>query len=263
MNKQISQQTKRKRKKMRLWGALALFVAPLLFLTHDVIITNILAYRICKAEPNPKTYIKKTIEYPESIYWEDNVYPGFDEQDRLLMIRNYLDGVHLKTLALNGPDGTIYVYSATEEDWRESSANNKETEQDWKDYFTTLDEEARKIADQGRTGTRQTMPQLNYSVVFNVVPLTPFERRYLWRDEVTITDESTEEVIAYNRRLMRRWYMIFPDIALGNRYYSPEAMCGLGGWFYGYDRKVFPMIRPRVGKFHGMNINHYLYKKLN
>ena len=46
--------------------------------------------------------MKKKIEKPISIYWEDNVYPGFNKEDRELMIINYLDGVHLKTMALNG-----------------------------------------------------------------------------------------------------------------------------------------------------------------
>lgn len=217
---------------------LLMIVGLTIFLTHDIIITNILAYRICKGDPQPKTFINKTVEYPESIYWEDNIYPGFDEKDRLLMIRNYLDGVHLKTMALNAPDGTIHVYTATEEDWLESSAINKETQQDWKNYFAALDKEAQKIADQGQTCTRQTMPRLNYSIIFNPVSLTAFERRYLWSDEVTISDTRTNEVIAYNRRLMRRWYMILPDIALGNRYHSPKARCGFPS-VIGFPYKTF------------------------
>ena len=226
----------------------------ILFLTHDIIITNFLAYRICKAGPHPKTFIKKTVEYPESIYWEDNLYPGFDENDRLLMIRNYLDGVHLKTMALNGPDGMIYVYTATKKDWRVRRSEEN--------YFDKLDEEARAIASRGIIFTKQNMPQVNYSIKFNVVPLTELEKKYLWSDEVAISDNRTNEIIAYNRRLMRRFYMIFPDVA-GHRYYFPEAMCGLGGWLYGYDKKVFPKVEQnlRSVSFHGMDIDHYLYMK--
>jgi len=79
--------------------------------TYDIIITNILSAYYCNTSPNPKTYIEKKVEYPISIYWEDNVYPGFNKADRELMIKNYLDGVHLKTMALNGDDGKVYVYS--------------------------------------------------------------------------------------------------------------------------------------------------------
>jgi len=216
-----------------------LFVFALLFLTHDILITHVLAYRICKADPQPKTFIKKTVEYPESIYWEDNIYPGFDEQDRVLMIRNYLDGLHLKTMALNGPDGTIHVFTATDKDWRVRRGELN--------YFAKLDAEAKAIAERGVTYTRETMPKLHYSVIIDPIPLTSFERRYLWSDEVRILDNKTDEVIAYNRRLMRRWYMIAPDFAFGNRYYSPEAMCGYDGIerfdedvVSGHTRKFFP-----------------------
>ena len=254
MNPSALHSDKKTTKKRILWAGLALLVAALLFLTHDIIITNILAYRICKADPQPKTFINKTVEYPESIYWEDNIYPGFDENDRLLMIRNYLDGVHLKTMALNGTDGTIHVYTATEEDWQARRGEPN--------YFDKLEAEAKAIAERGALFTPETMPRTNYSVILSPVPLTSFQRRYLWRDEVRITDNNTEEVIAYNRRLMRRWYMIAPDFALGNRYYSPEAMCGEGGYFlegsvFKY-QEIFHMDRST----HARDVNFILnYKK--
>jgi hypothetical protein len=77
----------------------------------DVILSNTLGAYYCAQEPNPKTYIKHTVEEPISIYWEDNVYPGFDDADAELMVKNYLDGVHLQTMALNTPDGKVKVYS--------------------------------------------------------------------------------------------------------------------------------------------------------
>ena len=232
MNKPITRQSKRKRN-LFLWMGVVLFVSVLLALTHDIIITNILAYRICKADPTPKTFIKKTVEYPKSIYWEDNIYPGFDEKDRLLMIRNYLDGVHLKTMALNAPDGVIYVYTATEEDWQVQRGEQN--------YFDKLDAEVRTIAKRGNILSKQAMPQLNYSVIFNPVLLTTFQQRYLWSDEVTITDNKTNELIAYNRRLMRRWYMIELEplggcismTQLHNEAKSGEALQ------YGIDSRVF------------------------
>jgi hypothetical protein len=241
----------KKNKKYVLGGGL--FIVLLLFgLTHDIIITNILAYRICKADPNPKTFIKKTVDYPESIYWEDNIYPGFAEKDRLLMIRNYLDGEHLKIMALNGPDGTIHVYAATEEDWQARRGEPN--------YFDRLNVEAQVIAERGKTFTPETMPKMNFNVVLSPVTLTSFQRRYLWSDEVRITDNNTNEVIAYNRRLMRRWYLIAPDFALGNRYYSPEAMRG-DNFIYGFDESVFtysdfPFRNAHIG------INRYLNQKI-
>ncbi len=186
-------------------GSTSIF-SLILYFTHDIIISNYLAYRICRAAPRPKTFIKKTVEFPESIYWEDNVYPGFDQKDRLLMIRNYLDGIHLKTMALNSPDGSIYLFTATAADWQKSKdikARKREG-----NYFDALDSEARAIALRGKIYTAETLPQTNYSVVFNPVELSPFERRYLWSDEVVITENTTGEVNAFNRRLMRRWYRL-------------------------------------------------------
>ena len=40
----------------------------------------------------------------------DNVFDGFNEQDIENMMNNYLDGIHLKTLALNLPDGNVVIY---------------------------------------------------------------------------------------------------------------------------------------------------------
>ena len=229
-----------KKKKALFLGVLLFFSAILLFLTHDIIITHVLAWKICRDHPQPKTFIKRTVEYPGSIYWEDNVYPGFDENDRLLMIRNYLDGVHLKTMALNGPDGKIYVYTATIEDWRVSREIH--AQQRAGDYFKTLELESRRIGGRGKVYPRSIIPRFNYSVVFNPVFLTPFERRYLWSDEITITDQKANEIIAYNRRLMRRWYMILPDFALGNRYYSPKAMCGFSS-VIGFPYNIFNYLK--------------------
>ena len=194
----------KKTKKIVLWSVIVFAIVGTFALTQDIIFTNILAAKICRADPQPKTFIKKTVEYPESIYWEDNIYPGFDEKDRLLMIRNYLDGEHLKTMALNAPDGTIYLFTATPDDWqasREIQAKQLEG-----NYYDTIELEAKAIAERGTTMSKATMPAPNYSVIFNPVKLTDFERKYLYSDEVSIKEKKTGEIIAYNRRLMRFYY---------------------------------------------------------
>lgn len=90
---------------------LLVLITSITLYASDVILSNTLGAYYCAQEPNPKTYIKHTVEEPISIYWEDNVYPGFDERDAELMVKNYLDGVHLQTMALNTPDGKVRVYS--------------------------------------------------------------------------------------------------------------------------------------------------------
>lgn len=231
----------------------------ILALTHDIIITHILAYRICKTDPQPKTFIKKYIEYPESIYWEDNVYPGFDEKDRLLMIQNYLDGEHLKTMALNTPDGEIYIFTATVADW--GSSRDIKAGKRPGNYYETIKEEAQAIAARGKTIAKSAMPTLDYSVVYSPVNLTNFERRFLYSDEVAITDNDTGEVVAYNRRLMRRWYIIMPDIAIGNRVFYPKSVCGQSGYFlsgtvFKYSKEFHNQIQTHV-----VSLNSFLYMK--
>ena len=245
-------------KKIVVWGIPVLFVCIVLGLTHDIIITHFLVWRICKADPNPKTFIKKTVESPGSIYWEDNIYPGFDEKDRVLMIRNYLDGVHLTTMALNSQDGKIYLYTATVQDWQTSKDIHNKLKKG--NYYDAMDKAAKLIASRGNIISKQELSQINCKCVFNPVPLTSFQRRYLWSDEVIITENGTNEVIAYNRRLMRRWYMILPDFALGNRFYSSKPMCGDSD-IYCFDKNVFSSIIPKIGNFHGMDINFYLNNK--
>ncbi|OYZ56221.1 MAG: hypothetical protein B7Y17_07055, partial [Sulfuricurvum sp. 24-42-5] len=88
-----------------------ILITSITIYASDVILSNTLGAYYCAQEPNPKTYIKHTVEEPISIYWEDNIYPGFDEADSKLMVTNYLDGVHLQTMALNTPDGKVRVYS--------------------------------------------------------------------------------------------------------------------------------------------------------
>ncbi len=233
-------QNSKKNRKVKRVMLLAAILLVVLGLTHDIIITNMLAYRICKADPNPKTFVKQIVEFPESIYWEDNIYPGFDEKDRLLMIRNYLDGVHLKKMALNGPDGTIYLYTATDQDWL-TSRGIKARKVDG-NYYDTLKIEAAEIARRGEKISRDQLAGFNYNVVLNMIPLTSFQKRYVYSDEVVIIDNRAGEIIGFNRRLMARWYFLLPDFEVGGRYYYPEAKCGFSS-LVAYPQKILTYFR--------------------
>lgn len=180
-------------------------------LTHDIIITNVLAYWTAWTDTKPKTFIKKTVDFPESVYWEDNVYHGYIEKERLLMIRSYLDGVHLKTMALNSPDGKVYLYMATPKDWQDSRIIVITKGKLGRDYVRILEAETMAIAERGKILNRNELPQIKYSVVINQVPLAHVQNRYLYSDEIVITDHYANDVIAYNRRLMRYYYQFeFP-----------------------------------------------------
>lgn len=65
---------------------------------------------------SPLQAIHKTVDNPVSVYWEDNVWPGFDNNKAIFnMVDSYLDGKHLKMLALNN-GGKVRVYEANEKD---------------------------------------------------------------------------------------------------------------------------------------------------
>lgn len=187
---------------------------------YDIIITNLLGAYYCLTTPS--AYVKKKVEYPLSIYWQDNVYPGFNAEDRKLMIINYLDGAHLKTMALNGDDGKIYVYTLNQPIWAQIKK-----EFDSKKYKDIYEQYAGYVIDKSqKVYTKETRPKMNYTVTFNEVKLNAFSRKFLYSDETKIIDNNTSEVIAYNRRYMHFFYNIAPDFALGNRYYDSEPVCG-------------------------------------
>lgn len=100
----------------RVVACIILLLAPFL----DIFITKgiMLNFKIIHS---PLQQIFRTIEKPESVLWLDNIWPGFDEYGRRWMVSNYLDGVHLRMLALNDGRGKLYLYDASPEDYMESN----------------------------------------------------------------------------------------------------------------------------------------------
>lgn len=224
--------------------------------TYDIIITNVLATYYCLATPS--TYVNKKVQYPQSIYWEDNVYPGFTKEDRKLMIINYLDGEYLKTIALNGDDGKIYLYHLERPMWEQIKK-----EFNAKKYKDIYDQYAQTIMDKSQVVyTKETMPKMNYTVTFDEVKLNPFSRKFLYSDETKIIDNNTSEVIAYNRKYMRFFYNIAPDFVMGNRYYSSWAweICKSDSHLY-YDGDGFKYILNYGSAKHMVSLNVKLYNK--
>ena len=99
---------------------LFVFIAMLPF-TYDIIITNALSAYYCQQGINHQS--TKALERPHSIYFEDNIYPGFDQDDRLLMVKKYIGRERLETIALNGDDGNIYLYTT---EYNQTSTSVKE-----------------------------------------------------------------------------------------------------------------------------------------
>jgi hypothetical protein len=170
----------------RRWLTWATVAFAVLFPTYDIIIQGaLLAYY-----GNTRTLqeIRRTVDAPSSVYWEDNVWPGYDENYRLWMIDHLLDGEHLHTLAMNGPDGKIYLY--------------RHGKGDLPEVF----------------GTVGDLPQFNYQVKLDPVPLWFWEKPFIWGDRVEITDNRGKELIAYSERFMGYSPRMFVIRALGQSY---------------------------------------------
>ena len=261
---------------------LALITSITLY-ASDVILSNTLGAYYCAQEPNPKTYIKHTVEEPISIYWEDNIYHGFSDSDAELMVANYLDGVHLQTMALNTRDGKVKMYSyvnmpksyvdlvkegyAVTKEAREKRVlfdkarnhknfedyppNFKEISKDWaqadnrREALTQqIESEKAKLDLIITETTRDQMPQMNYTVKSDEVPLSDMAKKVIYGDEIQIIDNRTKEVIAYNRRIMQLYSAsLLPDVAGGRRFY-PHPLCGSSNTEF-YDEKVFISIAPK------------------
>lgn len=278
---------------------LVTLAASITLYASDVILSNTLGAYYCAQEPNPKTYIKHTVEEPISIYWEDNVYPGFDDADAELMVKNYLDGVHLQTMALNTPEGKVRVYSysnvpqsyidlvkegytATKEtqikrvlfdkarnhknfedyppDFKEISKAWAQADNKRESLTKQIEAEKAKLELVVTETTKDQMPQTNYTVKIDEVHLSDLAHKVLYSDEIKITDNKTKEVIAYNRRIMQLYSAtLMPDVAVGNRYYYPEPICGEVGYME-IDRKVF-LVPGFAGMKHLQFDENRLYQK--
>lgn len=220
------------------WVTAVLLTIALLLPTYDIIITNVLGVYYCSQEPNPKTLIKKKVEYPISIYWEDNVYPGFSAEDRKLMIMNYLDGKHLQKMALNGNDGKVYVYETNASAWENLKPLEQERGQAYYDMVNAIAQHIMETSE--KIYTKETMSKLNYTVTFNEIKLNPLSRKFLYSDETKVIDNQTSKTIAYNRQVVPFFYNAFPDLALGNRYYQQNYVCGSNTQYF--FQKIFMKI---------------------
>ncbi len=176
----------------------------------------------------PLQEIHKTIDKPGSVYWEDNVWPGFTEYYKKAMIECYLDGINLQTLALNGDDGIIYLFSAKPEDYAKSNALLPEIEKRKKEiyalsargafstkekaalapfkkqYQEQLSKDIQVIIDRAEVfNSPKDLPFMNYKVEFNKVPVSPsFLKSIIIADKITITDNKTKSLIAFSKRYL-------------------------------------------------------------
>jgi hypothetical protein len=188
----------------------------------------------------PLQQISSTVDSPESVLWIDNIWPGYDAYGRHWMVENYLDGVHLRTLILNGDDNKFYQYHATLNDFSESEKIRPEHEK-MSHMIAKLKEEAKAAAHEpggnrelwqvirtehvprlkrlGYEKTRkqevekifarekvynslQEVPQVRYQVSFTRIRLPEWQEKYVWCDDITIINVETNQKMAYSKRCL-------------------------------------------------------------
>ncbi|HHL35408.1 MAG TPA: hypothetical protein ENJ30_13695 [Desulfobulbaceae bacterium] len=188
------------------------------------------------------------------------------------MVKTYLDGKHLKVLALNGEDGRIYLYRATEDDYNGSKkilAEVKLAEKSyerilaaakksgtgkyapiwvksrkvrdaaktlrWQKYEPQKDKEVQDIINRAeRYPAKKYLPPMHYTVRFDPLPLSwPF-RDLLHADRISIIDNKSGKEIAYSRR-----YMAYASMITLISDAQPKFDYKLGDfWSYRFDDKV-------------------------
>ena len=135
------------------------------------------------------------------------------------MIINYFDGKHLKTMALNSPDGKIYVYHLDE-----PILKKEFSEKEW--YDKGIKQYVKSIIQTQKVFTKQTMPKLNYTVTFNKIKLNDFASKFLYSDET----------IAYNRRyILINYTSLYLSLSINCLYGFIEAI----KMIYCKDKNIF------------------------
>lgn len=283
-------------KGVRLITSLWMFFLPIAFayLTYDVVVIDFLKRHYCKKGPHQK--IQQTIEIPESVYWEDNVFPGFDNLSRRWMIEHYLDGIHLKTLVLNGIDNKIYLYRAKPQDFAESKILQKQIDDInktikgfWEKGRRYTDEEAKAVRKKTKPlytkiETLQTqrleimdevvsyimaqkevfssskdLPKIKYKIALNQIPLPIWQQKYIYSDKMKIIDQNKRKIIAWSQRFERYKYRFEPDLRGGQLLF--ETLCG-EGYVLSFDDKIlFPHIKKGFGSLNRNDLRRKTYKR--
>lgn len=243
-------------------------------------------------ENDPLQKISRTVEKPESVVWIDNVWPGFDERQRRCMVRDYLDGVHLKILALNGEDGKFYLYRASLNDFSESEKLHlKHEELDKK--IKQLEEEAKQIGASGGDNRQlwrnirekynsklkkigyktqrekeidhifaepeiyqslEDLPSLKYQIKFQHNRLPYVQEKFVWCDEIHIRDNDEDEEIAFSKRCLGYASRVFPNpIGSGAPFYGGARLGNER--IYWFDNEVLFEYVKVTGQCHRSELN--------
>lgn len=241
---------------------------------------------------SPLQKIARTVEKPESVVWIDNVWPGYDEQQRHCMVTSYLDGVHLNTLALNSEDGKFYLYRAVLKDFSDSEKLRPEHEKLEK-RIKQLEEEAKQVGASGGDNKElwriirkeyypklktigyktqrekeidyifanpeiyenlEDLPSLKYQIKFQRDRLPSVQAKFVWCDEIRIRDNDEDEEIAFSKRCLGYASRVFPNPIGSDAPFYGGARLGYER-IYWFDNKVLFEYAQVTGQCHRSELN--------
>lgn len=160
----------------------------------DVVIKETLGKYYCLTKKT--SFVDKKIKNPRSIFWDNRVrnrvqkdFQAYDKKaTRIQMVKMYLDGVFLKTIALNGSDDKIYVYACTKDDdlyakYLKDEKFRIENAKSWREDIKNLDTKINSLIkkDKMRIYLPHEFSKLPKNKQDNLIMLgvkTPWDREY-------------------------------------------------------------------------------------
>ncbi|MCD7952277.1 MAG: hypothetical protein LUG14_04995 [Synergistaceae bacterium] len=222
------------RKKKTRWGWLTLAVLLSLPFTDQLIVECLFTYY--RYTQTPYEQIKRTVEYPESVFFKYNISNRFNTTTMCeIYAKLFLDGEHLKKLAIKKNDGLILLYTQLN---RYAGISKK--------IGIFIPE---NIASPDIYHSESVLPKMNYEVEFKLLPIGWFAKLFIHADIVRITDNNTNEVIAYSKRFISYTtflYRMIPDISgMRGKYHGGKF---IGGQHNGFNlpwKVLFEHVYPR------------------
>lgn len=155
--------------KVCLWLCCVIFVVLMIVPFTDIIIGRWLLIHYRNTQ-QPLEVINSVAKNPESVYWEDNVWPGYDGVDREVLVKRFFKRESIKLLAVKSADGRIYLYS-----------RGKEAHPEVYGYPGEL-------------------PPIRYKVEFKKVSLPWPADSIIYSDIIRIVDNETGKELAFSKR---------------------------------------------------------------
>lgn len=128
--------------------------------------------------PSPTQYVSKKIEAPISVMIQDKGLRLDSKYKHQLLVKKYLDGIHLKTLAIHVGDDRFYLYET------------KTTDLNFKEIMKNV-----KIYD-----SYENLPKMNFHIKINSINHQLFKTKRFHADITKIIDTKKNEEIAFSYR---------------------------------------------------------------